>query len=336
MDVAAAPIVTLAGGGARRWKERAVEAVFVAAAAVSILTLIGIFVILVSSAWQAFGLREGLALSTLTDAQKAVFTAEELAAMPAEPPAPPSVVTDFLGSTHWNPVADAPLWGVASMLLSTFMVTVLAVGLSGPLGVAVAAWLAFVARPRAREVVKPVIEILAALPSVVVGFFGILVVGPAIARVFGLNSGLTALTGAVLLAVMSLPTIISLSEDALVAVPRDYVQASLALGADRWQTLVRVVIPAARSGIVAALMLGVGRAVGETMTVLMACGNAVALPHGPLQSVRTLTATIAIELGEVARGTRHFHMLFAVGLLLFLLTLAVNVVADVMVRRART
>ncbi len=308
---------------------------FAIAAAVSVATLAGIFLVLFDNATDAFVGSEGVALSTLSEAQKAVFTAEELAALPAVPRPPPSIWGDFLASATWNPTTAPPTYGVGGMVVSTTLVTLMSMGLSGPIGIAVAAWLAFVARPRVREIVKPVIEVLAAFPSVVVGFFGILVVGPALAALFGQPSGLMAITGAVLLAMMSLPTIISLSEDAIVAVPRELIQASLALGADRWQTLVRVVVPAARSGILAAMMLGMGRAAGETMTVLMACGNAIAMPTSPLDPVRTLTATVAIELGEVARGTRHFHALFAVGLVLFVLTLGVNVVADHLVRRVR-
>jgi phosphate transport system permease protein len=202
-----------------------------------------------------------------------------------------------------------------------------------PLGIGVATWLALAAPPRAREWLKPVIELLAAVPSVVVGFIGIVVTGPLLARIFGLPNGLNAVNGAVLLAIMALPTIISLSEDAITAVPKDYLQASLALGADRWQSAVRVVLPAASSGIVAASMLGMGRAIGETMTVLMATGNAVALPGSVFDSVRTLTATIAIELGEVPAGSTHYHMLFTVGLVLFVITFAVNLLSDVYVRR---
>lgn len=330
----AAASPSLAGGAARRLRERLVEGVFAAAALVSLLVLVGIFLVLVQNAARAFLGAEGLSQATLTEAQRAIFTAEELAALPAEPPAPPGVLGDFLLDARWNPTGGTPGWGVLGMVASTVMVTLLSLCVSGPVGVGVAAWLAFHARPRAREILKPVIEVLAALPSVVIGFLGILVVGPALATLVGVPSGLMALTGAVLLAIMSLPTIISMSEDAIRAVPREEIDGALALGADRWQTLLRVVIPSARSGILAAIMLGMGRAIGETMTVLMACGNSVALPDSPFDSVRTLTATLAIELGEVARGTRHFHMLFAVGMVLFLLTLGVNLVADAAVRRA--
>ncbi|MGB9893758.1 MAG: phosphate ABC transporter permease subunit PstC, partial [Candidatus Saccharicenans sp.] len=202
-----------------------------------------------------------------------------------------------------------------------------------PVGVAVAAYLSDVASPRAREIIKPVVELLAAIPSVVVGFIGITIVGPLIAKIFHLSHGLTALNGSLLLAVMALPTIISISEDSLNAVPVSYVEASLALGANRWQTLIRVKIPAAISGIIASLMLGMGRVIGETMTVLMATGNARAFPHGFLQSVRTLTATIAIELGEVPYYTTHYYALFAIGLVLFIMTFFVNLAADLILEK---
>jgi phosphate transport system permease protein len=168
---------------------------------------------------------------------------------------------------------------------------------------------------------------------VVVGFLGILLVGPALAKIFGRTNGLNALNGAILLAVMALPTIISISEDSLNAVPAAYSEASLALGGSRWQTLVRVKIPAALSGIIAAFMLGMGRAIGETMTVLMATGNARSFPHGLLDSVRTMTSNIAIELGEVPYYTTHYYALFAIGLVLFIMTFGVNLIADVVLSK---
>jgi phosphate transport system permease protein len=202
-----------------------------------------------------------------------------------------------------------------------------------PIGIGVAAYLSDVAHWRVREIVKPVIEILAGIPSVVIGFLGIVLFGPGIARIFGLSHGLNALNGSVLLAVMALPTIISISEDSLNAVPRAYSEASLALGASRWQTLVRVKIPAALSGIIAGIMLGMGRAIGETMTVLMATGNAPAFPKGFLHSIRTLTASIAIELGEVPYYTTHYYALFAIGLVLFVITFVVNLISDLILHK---
>jgi len=243
---------------------------------------------------------------------------------------------EFLTSTRWDPTSpEKPEYGILSMLASTIMVTIGALMIAFPLGLAVAAYLSDVASPRIREIVKPVVELLAAIPSVVVGFIGMTLAEPLIARIFKLSHGLTALNGSILLAIMALPTIISISEDSLNAVPVSYVEASLALGANRWQTLISVKIPAAISGIIAALMLGMGRAIGETMTVLMATGNARAFPHGFLQSVRTLTANIAIELGEVPYYTTHYYALFALGLILFVTTFFVNLTADVILEKQK-
>ncbi|NTV29094.1 MAG: phosphate ABC transporter permease subunit PstC [Candidatus Omnitrophica bacterium] len=237
---------------------------------------------------------------------------------------------DFVISPIWNPDAyDKPTYGLLPMLVSSLMVTVGALIVAIPLGIGTAAYMSDVARPRVREIVKPLVEILAGIPSVVVGFLGIVLVGPFITHLTGARNGLNALNGSILLAVMALPTIISLSEDALASVPRAYEEASLALGANKWQTVVRVKIPAAASGILAACMLGMGRAIGETMTVLMATGNAAAFPNSFLGPVKTMTSTIAIELGEVAYYTTHFYMLFAVGLILFIITFIINVISDI-------
>lgn len=245
-------------------------------------------------------------------------------------------IKEFLTSTRWDPTSpEKPEYGLLSMLVSSLLVTAGALVIAFPVGVAVAAYLSEVASPKIREFFKPIIELLAAIPSVVVGFIGITLIGPLIARIFQMSHGLTALNGSLLLAIMALPTIISISEDALRAVPLAYTEASLAVGANRWQTLLRVKIPAAGSGIVASFMLGMGRAIGETMTVLMATGNARSFPHGFLQSVRTLTANIAIELGEVPYFTTHYYALFALGLVLFLITFAVNLSADLIMEKQK-
>jgi len=334
---AVTPALDMSGGARRRLRERVIEATLALAAASSMLVLLGIFGVLLVNGVAAFGAGDGVSLANLTPEERSFLSEAELAELGRHTDAVPAVGEDFLGSARWNPTSStSPLYGVLGMVVSTLMVTLIAIAIAAPVGVGVAAWLAFVAPPRAREVIKPALELLAAVPSVVVGFIGIVFVGPLIAKVFGLGNGLNALNGALLLAVMALPTIISISEDAIRAVPKDYVQASLALGADRWQTLVRVVLPAGASGILAAVMLGMGRAIGETMTVLMATGNAVALPGSLFDSVRTLTATIAIELGEVPFGSRHYHMLFAVGLVLFLMTFLVNLVSDIVLRRNTT
>jgi phosphate transport system permease protein len=221
------------------------------------------------------------------------------------------------------------------MLVSTIMVSVGALAIAIPLGIGTAAYLSDVASPRVREIAKPAIEILAGIPSVVIGFLGIVLVGPFIAKIFGTTNGLNAVNGSVLLAVMALPTIISLSEDALKSVPRSFEEASLALGASRWQTVICVKIPAAVSGISAACMLGMGRAVGETMTVLMATGCAIAMPKSFLDSVQTMTSTIAIELGEVPYNTTHYYALFAIGLSLFVITFVINMMSDIVLDKYR-
>lgn len=241
---------------------------------------------------------------------------------------------EFFTSKNWDPTSPVKEeYGILSMIVSTFLVTLGALAIAVPVGIGVASYLSDVAHWKVREVVKPVVEILAGIPSVVIGFLGIVLFGPAIAKITGQSHGLNAVNGSILLAVMALPTIISISEDSLNAVPRAYKEASLALGASRWQTLIRVRIPAALSGIIAAVMLGMGRAIGETMTVLMATGNAPAFPGGFLSSIRTMTATIAIELGEVPYYTTHYYALFAIGLVLFIITFFVNLISDLVLHR---
>jgi phosphate transport system permease protein len=241
---------------------------------------------------------------------------------------------NFFFSTIWNPDGYVESsYGILSMLVSTVMVTVGALLVAIPLGIGTAAYLSDVADDRVREIAKPVIEILAGIPSVVIGFLGIVLVGPLISKIFNLPNGLNAVNGSILLGIMALPTIISLSEDALKSVPKSFSQASLALGATKWQTVIRVKIPAAMSGIFAASMLGMGRAIGETMTVLMATGCAPAMPGSFFDSVRTITSTIAIELGEVPYYTTHYYALFAIGLILFIITFFVNMISDIILNK---
>lgn len=243
-------------------------------------------------------------------------------------------IKGFFTSADWNPSSySTPSYGILAQVVSTLMVTLGAMIIAVPIGVGTAAYIAEVASPRVKGILKPVIEILAGVPSVVIGFLGVVLLGPIIADTANLSSGLNAINGSILLAIMSLPTIISLSEDAISAVPDSYREASLALGANRWQTLVKSVIPSGLSGIVASIMLGMGRAIGETMTVLMATGNAPALTGSFFDSVRTMTSTIAIELGEVAYNTTHYYALFAVGLILFLMTFVVNLISDIILHK---
>ena len=287
--------------GLRNFKESAIRAFFFACGILAILILIGIFALLLSSAVPAF--RE-------------------------------VHIKEFFTSKKWDPTSPVKAeYGILSMIVSTIMVTIGALAIAFPIGLGVAAYLSEVAHWRVREIIKPVVEILAGIPSVVVGFLGIVLFGPAIAKFFGLTNGLNAVNGSLLLAIMALPTIISISEDSLNAVPQAYSEASFALGASRWQTLVRVKIPAALSGIIASFMLGMGRAIGETMTVLMATGNARSFPHGFLQSIRTMTSNIAIELGEVPYFTTHYYALFAIGLVLFIMTFCVNLIADIFLKK---
>ncbi len=233
-----------------------------------------------------------------------------------------------LFSARWYPTFD--LFGTLPLILGSVLVTVTAILIALPLGVATAVFVREVAPNWAREILKPMIEVLAGIPSVVLGFFGMTLVAPLIRETLGAPTGLTAFTGALILAYMSLPTIISVAEDALDAVPKSYRDAGLAMGATKWQTIWRVVVPAARSGIVTAVMLGLGRAIGETMAVMMVTGNAARMPlslDSLFRPARTMTATIAAEMGEVAQGSTHYHALFGIGIILFLLTFFINLAA---------
>ena len=242
---------------------------------------------------------------------------------------------DFFTGSQWNPDNVNGSYGIAPLLVSTGLVTLGSMIIAVPLGIFTATFLSELAPTRVKSILKPIIEMLAAIPSVAIGFLGIVLVGPGIAHIFGIQNGLNALNGSVLLAVMALPTIITISEDAINAVPKSHREASYALGANRWQTIFKVVIPAAMPGLIAAVMLGLGRALGETMTVLMATGNAAVLPNGFLDAVRTITATIAIEMGEVPYQTTHYFALFAIAIVLFLITLTINLIGEYFANRLR-
>jgi phosphate transport system permease protein len=242
-------------------------------------------------------------------------------------------ITNLMG-TRWYPTFD--IYGLVPLILGSLLVTAGAIALSLPLGLAAAIFIGEIAPEWVREILKPSIEIIAGIPSVVVGFVGIQVLSPLVRDVLGAPTGLTAFTGVLLLAYMALPTIVTIAEDALDTVPQSYRNAAYALGATDWQTIWRVVLPTARPGIITAVMLGVGRAMGETMTVLMVTGNAARIPLGfdaLFRSVRTMTATIAAEMGEVARGSTHYHVLFLVGLVLFIVTFLINLLAAVTIFR---
>lgn len=241
----------------------------------------------------------------------------------------------LLGGREWFPTSSPPSFGLLPMIAGSALVTGGALAIAVPLGIAAALFVAEVPPRGLRDPFKVGLEILAGIPSVVYGFFGVMVVAPWLMRALGLPTGLTAGAAAMILGVMALPTVASISEDAVTAVPASIREASLALGATRWQTLWRVVVPAARRGILAAVMLGLGRAVGETMAVVMISGNAPRFPPTFLGSVRTLTATLALEMGETVMGSPHYHALFAAGCVLFLITLTVNLVGELMRRGGR-
>lgn len=242
---------------------------------------------------------------------------------------------DFFTGSQWNPENDKGTYGIMPLLVSTGLVTLGSMLIAIPLGIFTAAFLSELAPIGIKIILKPIIEMLAAIPSVAIGFLGIVLVGPGIAHLFGIQNGLNALNGSVLLAVMALPTIITISEDAINAVPKSHREASYALGANKWQTIFKVVLPAAMPGLIAAVMLGLGRALGETMTVLMATGNAAVLPKGFLDAVRTITATIAIEMGEVPYQTTHYFALFAIAIVLFLITLTINLIGEYFANKLR-
>jgi len=250
----------------------------------------------------------------------------------------------FVLGRNWYPLEPSDIFGALPLIGGTLLTTLVAVAIALPVGVACAVYMGELAPGRIKNVLKSTVEILAGIPSVVIGFIGLTIVGPWFKETLHLSTGLTAFTGSVLLALMALPTIISISEDALTAVPGDYRAASLALGASRLQTIWKAVVPAAGRGILAAMMLGLGRAIGETMTVLMATGNAANVPSKLLapiaenslfQSIRTLTATIAAEMGETPVNSLHYHALFALGLTLFLITFCVNTLADFALHRGK-
>jgi len=237
--------------------------------------------------------------------------------------------SEFFGGTQWYPTATpAPIFGLIPLLLGTLLVSVGAIALSLPFGIAVSIYLAEIANFKTRQFLKPIIELLAGIPSVVYGFFGLVVIVPLIQKGLNLPVGETAFAGSVVLAIMALPTIITVAEDAMRTTPRAMKEASLALGATQWQTIYKVVIPYSSSGITSAVVLGIGRAIGETMAVLMVTGNAAIIPTSFFEPVRTIPATIAAELGEAPAGGAHYESLFLLGAVLFLITLVLSIAVE--------
>lgn len=241
----------------------------------------------------------------------------------------------FLFGRNWYPISEPPQLGILPLILGSLLVTLGAAVISIPVGVACAIYIAEVAPFKIKEILKAGIELLAAIPSVVLGFIGMVTLVPWIKNIFGLPTGLTALSGSIMLAFMAMPTIVSIAEDALYSVPKSYKEGALALGATHWQTIYKVLVPAASSGILAAVMLGLGRVIGETMAVMMITGNAALMPHSLLQPARTLTATIAAEMGEAVVGSEHYFALFAVGIVLFIISFIINVTADLFLHKKR-
>ncbi|MCX6650704.1 MAG: phosphate ABC transporter permease subunit PstC [Methanomassiliicoccales archaeon] len=302
------PVKSRKGRGRRRIdhvpsSERAIRYVLMAATWMSIIALAAVFAELLLGAFPAF---------TSID------------------------IIDFFTGTVWNPSHPLyPLYGILPLFVATLMVSFGAALIAIPIGLGCTIWLAELASPRVKAIFKPAIEILAGIPSVIFGFFALVILSEWIAVIFDPINKLNALNGAIMLAVMMIPIMVTVAEDAINAVPRSLREASLALGATRWETIRHVVLPSALSGIVAAIVLAFGRAVGETMTVLMATGNAPLLSFDFLRSVQTMTAAIAIDFGEVEFGSEHYHVLFLVGLVLFIITFMINFLADWITRRYR-
>ncbi|MFX1486299.1 MAG: phosphate ABC transporter permease subunit PstC [Promethearchaeota archaeon] len=242
---------------------------------------------------------------------------------------------DFFAGIEFRPWSSDPKYGLITPLWSSFLVTIIALAIAIPVGVFSAMYISQVARKKEREILKPLIEILAGVPSVVYGFFAFVILASAISVIFGplVVERLNALNGAVILAVMALPTIISISEDALSAVPRQYKEAAYALGSSDWETLRNVTFPTAKPGIVTAILLGFGRAIGETMAVLMATGNATHFTLNPLDAIAAMTALIARDFGEVPRGSIWYHSMFALALVLLVITILINWVATSIIGR---
>jgi len=242
---------------------------------------------------------------------------------------------NFIFGQAWYPTYEPPEFGILPLILGSLWVSLGAMVVCIPLGVGSALYLNELADHRQKTILKPLIEILASIPSIVYGFFGMVVLAPFLQKLFHLPIGLCAFTASLTLGIMATPTVCSISEDALSYVPRSFREASLAVGANRWQTLIRVVIPAAGSGISTAIILGMSRAIGETMTVLMVAGNAAVIPKSLFEPLRPMTSAIAAEMGEAAMGSDHYHALFAIALLLFLITFIFNIIAEIVSHRFR-
>ncbi|MEO0074390.1 MAG: phosphate ABC transporter permease subunit PstC [candidate division WOR-3 bacterium] len=314
----------------RRTVDRGVRWLFMTTAALSAVVLLGILLFLLS-----YGVRTFLHPRARTATGETTVAAETVES-PEETDEHPATISDFFFGRVWNPDAyGKPRYGILPLLVGSLLTTLIALSIAVPAGVASAIFIAERLSGWPQLTAKTITELFAGFPSVVLGFFGLTTLGPFIARLFKASSGLNLLTAGIVLALMSLPTIISVSDDALRVVPHSFREAACALGASRFTTSIRIVLPAARSGILAATMLGFGRAIGETMAVLMVAGNAPVIPKSIFDPVRTITSTIAIELGETSFNTTHFFALFALGFVLFLIALASNVIAESLIKRKK-
>ncbi len=237
-------------------------------------------------------------------------------------------IKDFLLNTHWYPTHEEPEFGILPMVYGSFIVTLTALAIAGPLGIMSAIYIAEIAPVWLKEIVKPIIELLAGIPSVVYGLFGALFVAPMIQKIFNLPTGLTAISASIVLAIMILPTIVSIAEDAISSIPKEYREAALAIGATRWETITKITVPAAFSGITTGIIMGIGRAVGETMAVLMVAGGSARIAWSIFKPVRTMTATIAAEMAETVMGSEHYYALFAIAIVLFISSMTFNIVAE--------
>ncbi|MCL2389912.1 MAG: phosphate ABC transporter permease subunit PstC [Endomicrobia bacterium] len=244
-------------------------------------------------------------------------------------------VISFIAGKLWYPTSDPAQFGILSMIVGSLLVTAGACVIAVPIGIMAALYISEIAPKGVRDVLKSFIELMAAVPSVVIGFVGMVTLVPLVRTIFDLPTGLTAFSGSIMLAFMAMPTIVTISEDAIRSVPWSYKEGALALGATKWQTIRRIVLKAAMPGIIAAVMLGIGRVVGETMAVMMITGNAAHIPSSIFEPVRTMTATIAAEMGETVRGGMHYRALFAIGLVLFIITFIVNFIADLFLGKSK-
>lgn len=244
-------------------------------------------------------------------------------------------VKNFLFGDYWYPTADPPDFGIFPLIIASLLVTLCSAAVAIPLGVMTAIYLAEIASPRVKEIAKPVVELLASLPSVVIGFFGMVVVAPFLQETFDIPTGLNLFNASLMLAFMSVPTICTISEDSITSVPVELKEASLALGATHWESIVRVVIPASLSGLSTAVILGMSRAIGETMVVLMVAGGAAMMPSSLFSAVRPMPASIAAEMAEAPFRGDHYYALFATGMVLFVFTLVFNFIADYLSHKHR-